>query len=286
MNHNRVTVLACIDGSAFAHGVVDYAAWVSRTLGAPLKLLHNIERREHAPISDLSGTLGLGEREELLDQLASLEEQRSRILLEQGKGMLEAARQRAEAEGAIEPVKMQRHGSLVESLIELEDEIRVLVLGVRGEDHEHRQHQLGAQLEKVIRAMHRPVMVVNREFSEAPARCLVAYDGSDAARKALAMVAESPLFQTLECHLVHVSREVESPVLAEAAAAVSAAGVRVVTASLHGDVEKQLADYQQREDIGLIVMGAFGHGRLRELLFGSVTHRMLANARVPLLLLR
>jgi nucleotide-binding universal stress UspA family protein len=285
MNNNRVTVLACIDGSTFAHSVVDYASWVSRTVGAPLKLLHNIEHR--SPMSsDFSGSLGLGEREELLEELVSLEEKRSRIMLAQGKLMLESACQRAGAAGAVEPVKLQRHGSLAETLIELDDETRVLVLGVRGEDHENREHQLGAQLESVIRGMQRPILVVNREYRDAPKRYMVAYDGSEAARKALAMVAESPLYQGLECHLVHVSKERQSPVLDDAAAVLRQAGLSVVTASLHGNVEKQLADYQQQHDIDLVVMGAFGHSRLRELLFGSVTHRMLANASVPLLLLR
>ncbi len=286
MNNNRVTVLACIDGSVYARSVVDYAAWVSRTVGAPLKLLHNIEQRNYSPLSDLSGNLRLGEREELLEELTAMEEKRSKILMEQGKEMLESALSRAEADGAIDPTKFQRYGSLPDSLIELEDEIRVLVLGVRGEDHDQSNHELGAQLEAVIRTMHRPVLVVNREFSEPPARCMVAYDGSEAARKALVMVAESPLYRSMECHLVHVSREEQSSLLDEAATSLRNAGITVVTASLHGDVEQQLADYQQQHDIGLIVMGAFGHSRLREILFGSVTHQMLANAAVPLLLLR
>lgn len=286
MNNNRITVLACIDGSAFAHSVVDYAAWVSRTVTAPLKLLHNIDHREQSPLSDLSGNLVPSAHEELLAELAELEGKRSKILLEQGKQMLETARLRAESDGAIEPVVLQRHGSLVDSLIELDDEIRVLVLGVRGEDHEQSGNQVGAQLETVIRTMHRPVLVVNREFATAPSRCMLAYDGSDASCKALEMVVESPLYRNMECHLVHVSREPESSLLDQAVATLSAAGIRVVAASLHGDVEGQLLDYQQQHDIDLIVMGAFGHSRLRELLFGSVTHHMLINARVPLLLLR
>ncbi len=286
MNNNRVTVLACIDGSKYAQSVVDYASWASRTVGSSLKLLHNIDQRRDPQVSNLSGSLRAGEREELLEQLASMEEKRSKILMEQGKEMLEAALVRAEADGAVEPTKLQRYGTLLESLVEMEDEIRVLVLGARGEDHEEDSKALGAQLEAVIRAMHCPVLVVNREFTKAPTRCMLAYDGSEAARKALEMLAESPLYRGMECHLVHVAREEESPVLGEATETLRNAGLTVATASLHGDVEKQLAEYQQQHEIELIVMGAFGHSRLREVLFGSVTHRMLANATVPLLLLR
>jgi nucleotide-binding universal stress UspA family protein len=286
MNTNRQTVLACIDGSTFSRGVVDYGAWVSRVVGAPLKLLHNIEHREHSPIQDLSGNIGLGAREELLEELTRMEERRSKILLEQGKEMLHNASQRARAAGVAEPIMLQRHGGLAETLIDMEDEIRVLVLGVRGEDREQQEHRIGNHLESVIRALHRPVLVVNRPFDSPPGRCMLAYDGSEAAGKALAMAASSPLFKQLECHLVHVARKQESPVLDAAARVLQDAGLQVHTASLHGDVEQQLLSYQQQQGIELMVMGAFGHSRIRELLLGSVTHHMLTKSRVPLLMLR
>mgnify|MGYP006195955945 CR=1 FL=1 len=37
-------VLACVDQSAFADHVTDYAAWAAQRLGAPLELLHVIDR--------------------------------------------------------------------------------------------------------------------------------------------------------------------------------------------------------------------------------------------------
>lgn len=286
MNDNRKAVLACIDGSTYKRGVVDYAAWVSGALGAPLKLLHNIEARDHLPMSDLSGMLGLGTREALLEELVSMEEKRSRILLEQGQLMLDNARQRALAQGAGDVTSIQRHDSLVDALVDLEDDIGILVLGIRGETHSERQPPPSAWLETAIRALHRPVLVVNRDFSAPPRRCMVAYDGSDGARKALAMVAGNPLFRAMECHLVQVDKAGQPALLEDAAATLREAGLDVVAAALHGDAEQQLGNYQRRHGIELTVMGAFGHSRLRELLFGSLTYRMLAGAQTPLLLLR
>src|SRR5690606_12607756 len=130
------------------------------TIGSPLKLLHNIESQNASEI-DLSGSIGLGARENLLSELTELEARANRIRMEQGKLMLQWAEQRALAQGVAEPASLQRHGSLAESLIEMEDEIRVLVMGIRGKDHESREKQIGAQLETVIRSMHRPVLVVN-----------------------------------------------------------------------------------------------------------------------------
>src|SRR5690606_38952555 len=133
-----------------------------------------------------------------------------------------------------------------------------------------------------IRALHRPILVVNKGFSDTPRRCMLAYDGSEPANMALDMMAISPLFATLECHLVHVSKEAESPVLQAPAARLEKASLSVTTANLHGDVEQQLLDYQQAHNIDLTVMGAFGHSRIHELLFGSITHKMLLQSKVPL----
>lgn len=60
----------------------------------------------------------------------------------------------------------------------------------------------------------------------------------------------------------------------------------MVAANLHRDMEWQFGDYQQTRGIELTVMGAFGQHRLKELLFGGVTRRMLVNSKMPLLLLR
>jgi nucleotide-binding universal stress UspA family protein len=63
-------VMACIDGSPQAAAVCDCAAWASRRLGAPLTLLHVLDRQQYPMSGDLSGIIGLGSREFLLQELA------------------------------------------------------------------------------------------------------------------------------------------------------------------------------------------------------------------------
>lgn len=280
---DQPAVLAGIDGSAMSVAVCDYAAWVAGAIDAPLRLLHNIEQRRNAAVSDLSGSIGLGSQAELLEDLTRVEQERARLLIEKGKLMLAAARERAEADGAGDVDCWQRHGSLQESLVELEEQIRVLVLGVRGEDHA--EGQLGSHLESVIRALHKPVLVVNHEFKQ-PQNILLAYDGTEAANKALAMVASSPLFKTTPCHLVMVGTADQAPLLEQASSKLSAAGVAHQSALLQGKPEEVLCDYQHQHATDLTVMGAFSHHRLRDMLFGSFTAKMLQRADQPLLLLR
>lgn len=279
-------VLAGIDGSAISAAVADYAAWIARRVDVPLKLLHNLEHREPPAAADLTGSIGLGSREHLLEELTELEARRSKILLEQGKHMLEAANERVKVAGIDSAQLCQRHGSLTETLVEMEAHIRVLVLGVRGEDHQS-DDGLGHHIESIIRALHKPILIVNQEFAE-PQRIMLAYDGSEAAEKALDYLLTSPLYKGMDCHLVHVTKDdaKADKLLGDAAERLQQAGLKVVTAKLHGDAEQQLLSYQQEQDIQMIVMGSFGHGRLREMLLGSFTLKMLNHASIPLLLLR
>lgn len=285
-NDNR-KVLAGIDGSSISAAVADYAAWIAGRVTAPLELLHNLEHREPVVVSDLSGNIGFGSREHLLEELTELEAKRSKIMLEQGKQVLSNAADRAIAMGVTDVKQCQRHGGLGETLVELEDDIRVLVLGIRGEDHADKPGRLGNQLEMVLRSLHRPILVVNREF-EKPERIMLAYDGSQAACRALELLTSSPLFKGMVCHLVYVGDDVEKgrEILQKGANALIGADIEVVQVNLHGIPDQELLAYQQQHGIQMQVMGSFGHSRWREMLLGSFTLKMLGQAKVPLLLLR
>lgn len=45
-----------------------------------------------------------------------------------------------------------------------------------------------------------------------------------------------------------------------------------------------LEHFAQEHGVGLMVLGAYGHSRLREMLLGGVTRRLLAHAKVPMLM--
>lgn len=276
-------VIACIDGSAATPTICDYAAWAAQRLGAPVTLLHVLDHSRYPVSADYSGNLSLGGREHLMEELAELDAQRNRLALEQGKLMLQAARDRVVADGIASPLERQRHGDLVDTLTELEDEMRLLVIGKQGEEQAGIGAKLGNNVERVIRAIHRPILVAAGEFRQ-PKTILLAYDGSDTTRKGVSMLADSPLFKGLDCHLVTVgAREVD---LAWAEEQLTRSGHQVQTAVLEGDVESALHEYQQAKGVDLVVMGAYGHSRIREFLVGSTTNKLIREASVPHLLLR
>jgi len=279
--------MACIDGSPQAAAVCDYAAWASQRLGAPLTLLHVLDRRQFPVSGDLSGIIGLGSREFLLQELATLDEKRAKLALEEGRMMLDAARQRAISAGVAQPECRQRHGDLVETLRDLQNDTRLLVIGRQGEDSGEDIQHIGSQLESVIRTMHRPILVTVGQFTP-PRSLMLAFDGSATTLKGVEMLAASPLFKGLPIHLVMVGNE-DDAVLTQLSAArdsLAAGGLEVHTAIRAGEVEPTLHAYQAEHGIDLLVMGAYGHSRIRQFFVGSTTTSMIRTTRTPLLLLR
>jgi len=281
-------VIACIDGSRITSAVCDYAAWASRRLEAPLNFLHVLGRSEYPVPADLSGNIGLGSREALLQELAELDEKRSRLALEQGRLMLDAAKARAMANGVASPItSRQRHGELVDTLLELESDIRLLVMGRQGEQGDTAGEHIGSHLENVVRTLHRPILVIPTDYTE-PQRILIAFDGSATTRKAVEMVAASPLFRGLPCHVVMVGADKAEAreQLDWAQATLEGSGFEVTASLRAGQVEEVLCGYRTEHDIDLIVMGAYGHSKIREFLVGSTTTKLILQSKIPLLLLR
>jgi nucleotide-binding universal stress UspA family protein len=287
LEDNKMTenkVIACIDGTEVSTAVSDYAAWSSLRLSVPLMLLHVLDRSVYPMTNDYSGNIGLGSREHLLQELAELDERRSSLALEQGRSMLEDAKQRVIADGVDNPQLHQRHGDLLESLLTLEAESRLLVIG---KHDENLSAHVGSRLETLVRSIHRPILVCPPAY-KAPERIMIAYDGSNTTQKVVEMVAGSPLFRDIPCHLVMVGVDnvTHQRQLDEAKAKLEAKGFEVIAALIQGDVEKSLCEYRDANQIDILVMGAYGHSIIRRFLVGSTTTGLLLKSQIPVLLLR
>ncbi|WMC12327.1 universal stress protein [Oceanimonas pelagia] len=280
-------VLACIDGSGHAATVCDWAGWASQRLHAPLTFVHVLDKEATPVQGDLSGSIGLGSQEQLLAELAELDARRGKLAKEQGRLMLAAAQERARTSGLEHTHTLQRHGALVDTLVELEPTTRLLVLGRHGEASASAHAHLGSHVEQVIRALHRPILVTLGEY-HAPQKVMLAFDGSATTRKGVEMLAASPLFRGLELHLVLAGADTDDhrAQLEWARQLLAQAGLTAVTAIVPGEADKALTGYQQQQGMDLMIMGAYGHSRIRQWLVGSTTTAMIRDARVPLLILR
>lgn len=274
-------IIACIDGANSTTSTCEASAWVANKVDAPLVLFHALDHSTQPVVSEFSGQIGLGSQEELLEELAELDEARSKIMLKHGNTLLEEAQKWALSQGVKDVSKLQRHGSLLEGLLDLEEKLRVLVIGRSGDSH-----SVGSQLETVIRSIKAHILVVCEGF-KLPDSYLIAFDGSAISEKLIDKAIQTPLLKGLDCHLVMIDDGGSKDAAFEKARVqLEESGIKVTAASLTGAVDKALIDYQQQHEIGMMVMGAYGHSQLRQFFVGSNTTKVLSNSSVPLLLIR
>ncbi|MFN4164721.1 MAG: universal stress protein [Ferrovibrio sp.] len=135
----------------------------------------------------------------------------------------------------------------------------------------------------------RPVLAVphNGPVAEIGRRILVAWNGKREATRALHDAM--PLLRSAETvHLVTVGPERKGrTMLAEVTEHMQRHGLRLETAIVDPAGQKVgtalMAEAQKRQ-ADLVVMGAFGHSRLREMVFGGVTETILSSMSLPVLL--
>ena len=281
-------ILTCTDGSPYARSVYELTAWAAQRLDAAVHVLHMLDpHRERAESVDLSGNIGLDTGQALLHELVDLEEKQNRLAREQGKLVLAEAERQLRAGGISRLTLEQRHGELVETVTRLEEKADLLILGKRGQDAGFASDHLGSNLERVIRASIRPVFVASRDFPQVKS-FLLAYDGGQSMTKALDFLLARPLLRGLRCHLLRAGKIDDKAgwFAQEAAAKLQSAGYEVTVELTAGEPEKVIADSVARHRIGVVLMGAYGHSRIRQLVVGSTTTAILRTCHVPVLMFR
>ncbi|MDG3041150.1 universal stress protein [Roseicyclus marinus] len=280
-------IIALVDGSIYSESVCHHAGWIAGRTQAPVELIHVLGRREAPEGTDLSGSIRLGARSTLLKELADLDAQRAKLITQKGRAILEDARTILETDGVAEITTRLRHGDVVETIADTEQDARVIVIGKRGEAADFAKGHLGSNLERIVRSAHRPVFVASRAFRPI-ARVLVAHDGGTSARKAVDHIAQSPVFRGLSITLVTVGPDSADhrATLSEAATRLAATELSVDTRIIPGQPETELARLIEAEGFDMLVMGAYGHSRIRSLVIGSTTTEMVRSCKVPVVLMR
>ena len=280
-------IVTCVDGSAITSVVTAAAVWASKKLNKPILFLHTLEKEQQHGADDYTGTIGLGARSALLEEMTKLDEQRGKVALQLGKELLDHVVSQAQTAGIQGIDSLQRHGDLVDSITDLEDKTRLIVIGRSGKGHDGNFRALGSNIETLLRKATHPVLLIPDTF-RVPASFMIAYDGRETADNALQRVIDGGLLHGLHCHLVSLNNN-ESNLnqkFASAQQKLQEKGFDVTSSFIEGNIFESLMDYKEKHDIGLIVMGAFGHSKLRQFFVGSNTMKMLEQSKVPMVVLR
>lgn len=280
-------IIALIDGSIYSQSVCEHAAWMAGRTDWCVELMHVLGRRDSADKADLSGSIALGARSALLSDLAELDAQRARLVAHRGRAILEDARAILDQAGVNEITTRLRHGDIVDTLTEQVSEAQFVMIGKRGEAADFAKGHLGSNLERIARSTQKPVFVASRAFSPI-SKVLLAFDGGPSSIRAVEHVARNPLYAGLAVHLVTVgtSSATVQTGLADAQAMLRAAGLEATAGMIEGQADKALGDFVDEQGYDMLVMGAYGHSRIRSLIIGSTTTEMIRSCKVPVVLIR
>lgn len=279
-------ILICTDGSHYGNICCEYGGWLASRLKSPLELLYVTDLRQfEVPlIADLSGSLGIQPYQAILGQLQELEGEKAKIILSAATKSVQEQFPNAEIKTT------HKTGLLVDSLHDLEKDASFVLLGKRGERSGFATEHLGSTVERVVRAGKKPCLVTSRSFRPIK-KMLLAYDGGKSCQKAIEFLAGSNAFQDLELHIAIVAEDSGKEELAlkhlrHAEERLKDAGYSPVCHMLHGTAEDAIAEYVAAEEINLLLMGAYGHSRIRHLFIGSTTTEMIRRCLIPVMLFR
>lgn len=275
-------ILVPTDGSEAAAAAAGYAIRLGSIFDSTIVGLHVVDvRLIEGPVLQTIGSMW-GDI-----PLPVQQEGVTRTLRERGGQLLDALSRRAQESGR--PVETALEiGVVSEVVVERARGVDLVVMGRRGEHAQFGSHAVGATVGGVARRSPRPVLVCPRG-EDALDRPLVAYDGSDHATRALEIAVEYAETRGCPLHVVCVRGEEReaSEVLEAACDYARGHAVEPAPVALAGDAvpERILA---AAVDVGadLLIMGAYGKSRLKELLLGSTTETLLAAFEHPILLYR
>jgi nucleotide-binding universal stress UspA family protein len=276
-------ILLGTDGSPAASVAADYAVWFARKLRARLAALYVTDIRilEGPLLADLSGALGAQQYSGLLPKIQQIQREKA--------GMILAAVAQKAAAHRVACTVTHETGNLVQTMLTHEQQADLVVLGQRGEHAPWSGGHLGSSIERVVRASVKPCLVTPETFHEI-GHLLLAYDGSAESHKAmragLRLAGDLGARVTIITVCQREHEETASQFLQEAHKQALALKLTCDAQLLHGVPEKEILEFAGKTKADLIVMGAYGHTRIRELILGSTTSHVIRKAAVPVLLIR
>ena len=226
-------------------------------------------------------------KNKLLSELSELDQKRARLAQKKGRLVLDLARERL-MKGGLKKVETHlRNGDFVSTVTDYQDDSDLIIIGKRGEAADFAKLHLGSNLERLIRSTNKPVLVAARSFKPIK-KLLVAFDGGRSSYGAIDYIASNKSYSELDCHIVIAgeegSRGHKQAIHAENL--LKKASVDYSVFYERGEPEKVISDHVEKYGVDLLVMGAYGHSKIRNLIIGSTTTQMIRSCLVPVLLFR
>ena len=274
------------DGSANSLKALEYGIYIARKLDASLIGLYvlDVNLIQGPMLTDISGSVGMPPYDGFFDAIET-------SLNEKADCILKDFQERCQKSGVNVEVK-KTIGRISPIIIEEAQNADLILMAKKGE-HFHLKEGglLGSVAEAVVRDSGKPVLVTPENFVEIESMAL-AYDGSDSALKALELslelskkavwpitvviiTSDAKKADTLSAQIEEMNEKDSSAPMADCE-----------TIILSGKDQDEIIKFIKEGSVELMVMGAYGHNRLRELFLGSTTSHIIRKSPIPVLLTR
>lgn len=279
------SILSCTDGSPHGENSIRYGIHLAHRLSAGITALHVLDSRmlEGPMMASISGWIGAQPSGDPLNQFKT-------IMQEKGEAILDVFKDLCKKEGLHGTAETHlKWGHPARVILEQGISAELVILGQSGEHDELTGEWTGSTVDRVIRESSKPCLIVPAEFAPVE-RILVAYDGSAHASRALHEAIElaiglaAPLFIcTVVEHNDHNRAMNHADTAMRLARAHECAAAHLI---VEGDEADVLIQKAKELKCGMLVAGAHGHTRIRNMIIGSTANKLLNNAKLPLMLVR
>lgn len=273
------SILLSVDGSTYTNAQVKYCVQLAKAFKSKVNVLSVVDIRifEWAVVMGTEGFVPLFPSTAYKEESKNILETKATAVLDKCSTILTKEKVDFELE--------KIPGSPADVIYEKSHLVDLLVIGVRGEFAKWKRNLVGATLDAVIRQCNKPLLITTQKYKRI-SKILFAYDGSDKANKALQLAGffATNLKVPIIVLSVHDNSQVRNRFLQEANTYFAPYKMTADLVGISGDPEKEIIRVSQDNDCDMIVMGAFGHSRIREAILGSTTEEVVRNAKIPVLL--
>lgn len=277
-------IYAYVDRSRFAESVWQNAVWASKQLNVHVELIHVLDQPVSILTHDYSGYQVLDNPQVAMEERVRLDELQNRVLIDDGRKLLDAIADRVREAGVASVSQRLFQGTLLEHLRDNAGDCLMAIIGKRGEGADQDPQHLGRNVERLVRSAHRPVLVAAAEFTPIK-RATIAWDGGESSGKAVHLLSNRPLLHNVPITLLHVTDRPEKlpASLDDAQEHMQASGMDVSAKGVEGQVADAILNEMHKSESDLLVIGAYGHSRIRHLVIGSTTTEILMRSETSVL---
>jgi len=275
-------ILIPVDGSTNSFKALEYGIYIARILEASLIGVHVVDVNliQGPVLTDISGSVGMPPYDGYFEAIET-------SLSEKADFILKDFSHRCRHEG-IKAETKKSIGKISQVIIEEGQNADLIVMAKKGE-HFHLKEGglLGSVAEAVVRNSGKPVMITPENFLEIESMG-VAYDGSDPAKKALKLsldLSENTAWP-LTAVIISSDSQKSAALANEVEDMLENHPADCAIIILQGKETEEILNYIKEGSVELMVMGAFGHNRLRSLILGSTTSQVIQKSPIPVLLTR